>query len=223
MDTKEIIKLIIYSNSILSVLFVVAFFFISKWMIAYVNKNGEISAEYESREELKKITEAVEEVKQQLAQKNIEYQIRYSKNYESAMLYSTEIIKNLILLTEHISGKISYIHKNKDILISFSRNYKENYFKLSLLIDGDYRNEILKVANKINSSCLDIIDKVNDIYELKDKYLKSKLDKEKKKIIKDIKDKYSEIKKDRKEAKFFSKNKELRNNLRIAMSKSSFF
>ena len=174
MEIKEIIELILSIFGAGSILAIVSIKFISKWIVSYLVKDAEIQAQSANSEELKKVTNAVEEVKVQLAKKNIEYQIRYSKNYESAIFYSTEIIKNLVLLTEYVMDKYSYIYDNKDNLALLSKNYKENYFKLSLLIDGKYRNDVLQIANDINSTCISIIDKSKDFFN-KNKKLRNAL------------------------------------------------
>ena len=222
MEIKEIIELILSIFGAGSILAIVGIKFISKWIVSYLVKDAEIQAQSANSEELKKVTNAVEEVKVQLAKKNIEYQIRYSKNYESAIFYSTEIIKNLVLLTEYVMDKYSYIYDNKDNLALLSRNYKENYFKLSLLIDGKYRNDVLQIANDINSTYISIIDKSKEINSMKNRYKKSQSIDEKNKIKESFKRTLERMEKMKKSSDFFNKNKKLRNALRKALSNSTF-
>ena len=118
--------------------------------------------------------------------------------------------------------KYSYIYDNKDNLALLSKNYKENYFKLSLLIDGKYRNDVLQIANDINSTCISIIDKSKEINSMKNRYKKSQSIDEKNKIKESFKRTLEQMEKIKKSSDFFNKNKKLRNALRKALSNSTF-
>lgn len=90
------------------------------------------------------------------------------------------------------------------------------------MIDGKYRNDVLQIANDINSTCISIIDKSKEINSMKNRYKKSQSIDEKNKIKESFKRTLERMEKMKKSSDFFNKNKKLRNALRKALSNSTF-
>lgn len=121
--------------------------------IESAKKNAEIDAQLVRKEDLKEITEAIESVKSGLEQKNIEYQIRYSKIYEKSMLELSNIMCEFISLSEKLL-------KHSNVMrLSESQAFSEY---------EHFRDEILSVKIKIKSSMIWL---PNDIVQCIDQQL----------------------------------------------------
>ena len=107
--------------------------------IESVKKNAEIDTQLVRKEDLKEITEAIESVKSDLEQKNIEYQIRYSKIYEKSMFELSNIMCEFISL----SGKFLQHYK---VMIEDASQACSEYDK--------FCGELVSVKSKIKSSMI---------------------------------------------------------------------
>lgn len=121
--------------------------------IESAKKNAEIDAQLVRKEDLKEITEAIESVKSGLEQKNIEYQIRYSKIYEKSMLELSNIMCEFISLSEKLLKHFNVMRLSKSQAFS---EYEH------------FRDEILSVKIKIKSSMIWL---PNDIVQCIDQQL----------------------------------------------------
>ena len=107
--------------------------------IESAKKNAEIDAQLVRKEDLKEITEAIESVKSGLEQKNIEYQIRYSKIYEKSMFELSNIMCEFISLSEKLLKHSNAMRLNE------SKAFSEY---------DHFGDEILSVKTKIKSSMI---------------------------------------------------------------------
>lgn len=107
--------------------------------IESAKKNAEIDTQLVRKEDLKEITEAIESVKLDLEQKNIEYQLRYSKIYEKSMLELSNIMCEFTSLSEKLLKHFNTMR------LSESQAFSEY---------EHFRNEILSVKTKIKSSMI---------------------------------------------------------------------
>lgn len=107
--------------------------------IESAKKNAEIDAQLVRKDDLKEITEAIESVKLDLEQKNIEYQLRYSKIYEKSMFELSNIMCEFISLSEKFLQHYNVMRQNA--LLAFSE------------YNGFY-DDLVSVKSKIKSSMI---------------------------------------------------------------------
>ena len=107
--------------------------------IESAKKNAEIDAQLVRKDDLKEITEAIESVKLDLEQKNIEYQLRYSKIYEKSMFELSNIMCEFISLSEKLLKHHNVMRLSK--LKAFSEY-------------DHFGNEMASVKTKIKSSMI---------------------------------------------------------------------
>lgn len=107
--------------------------------IESAKKNAEIDTQLVRKEDLKEITEAIESVKLDLEQKNIEYQLRYSKIYEKSMFELSNIMCEFISLSEKLLKHHNVMRLSK--LKAFSEY-------------AHFGNEMASVKTKIKSSMI---------------------------------------------------------------------
>lgn len=107
--------------------------------IESAKKNAEIDTQLVRKEDLKEITEAIESVKLDLEQKNIEYQLRYSKIYEKSMFELSNIMCEFISLSEKLLKHHNVMRLSK--LEAFSEY-------------DHFGNEMASVKTKIKSSMI---------------------------------------------------------------------
>lgn len=107
--------------------------------IESAKKNAEIDTQLVRKEDLKEITEAIESVKSDLEQKNIEYQIRYSKIYEKSMFELSNIMCEFISLSETFLQYYNVMRQ--DTSLAFSEYER-------------FCNDLVSVKSKIKSSMI---------------------------------------------------------------------
>ena len=127
--------------------------------IESVKKNAEIDAQLVRKEDLKEITEAIESVKLDLEQKNIEYQLRYSKIYEKSMFELNNIMCEFISLSEKFlqhydvmrqdtSQAFSEYNKFLYELVSVKSKIKSSMIWLPNEVGNYVNNEFIIIYNK---------------------------------------------------------------------------
>ena len=133
--------------------------------IESTKKNAEIDTQLVRKEDLKEITEAIESVKLDLEQKNIEYQLRYSKVYEKSMLELSNIICEFISLSEKLLKHSNAMRLSKSQAFSEYDHFGDEILSVKIKIKSSMIWLPNDIAVYIDQQLITINKKYNDILQ----------------------------------------------------------
>ena len=140
--------------------------------IESAKKNAEIDTQLVRKEDLKEITEAIESVKLDLEQKNIEYQLRYSKIYEKSMFELSNIMCEFISLSEKFLQHYNVMRQ--DTLLAFSEY--DGFYNALVSVKSKIKSSMIRMPNEVGR-CIDdelvfIHEKYEEVFKQALEYIK---------------------------------------------------
>lgn len=129
--------------------------------IESAKKNAEIDTQLVRKEDLKEITEAIESVKLDLEQKNIEYQLRYSKIYEKSMFELSNIMCEFISLSEKFLQHYNVMRQ--DTLLAFSEY--DRFYDALVSVKSKIKSSMIWMPNEVGRCIDDELSFIHKKYE----------------------------------------------------------